>query len=124
MIRINPEVAALPWQHLIEEIATILNQDSDTLEKNIEYYQSLRVNPVSDPKKLHNIYNKLIRDQQRFYYFTEIYFRLQNISLVNMMNGIEEVFKQQEQLTGRQDKDFVIYFRKFEDKSQVYYMPL
>lgn len=124
MIRLNPEIAALPWQNLIEEIAVILNNDADTLERNINYYQRIREIPETDPKKLQNLYNKLIREQNRFYYFTEIYFRLQNHNLVNMMNGIEEVFNKQRAINGRDDDDFVIYFRKFQDNSQVYYMPL
>src|SRR5690554_2976388 len=123
MIRLNPEIAALPWQKLIEEIAVILNNDADTLERNINYYQRIREIPETDPLKLQNLYNKLIREQNRFYYFTEIYFRLQNPNLVNMMNGIEQVFNKQRAINGRDDDDFVIYFRKFQDNSQVYYMP-
>lgn len=124
MIRLNPEIAALQWQNLIEEIAVILNNDADTLERNINYYQRIREIPETDPLKLQNLYNKLIREQNRFYYFTEIYFRLQNPNLVNMMNGIEEVFYKQKAINGKDDDDFVIYFRKYLDSSQVYYMPL
>lgn len=124
MIRLNPEIAAMPWQKLIEEIAVILNDDADTLERNINYYQRIREIPETDPKKLQNLYNKLIRERNRFYYFTEIYFRLQNPNLVNMMNGIEQVFSKQKAVNGKEDEDFVIYFRKFQDNSQVYYMPL
>lgn len=124
MIRSNPEIAALQWQVIVDELAKILDADADTLERNIEYYQRIREVPNTDPKKLHNIYNKLIREQNRFFYFTEVYFRLQNPSLVNMMNGIEQVFKKQKALTGKDDEDFVIYFRKCEQNSQVFYMPL
>jgi len=124
MIKLNPEISAMPWQKLIEEIAVILNNDADTLERNINYYQRIREIPETDPKKLQNLYNRLIREQNRFYYFTEIYFRLQNPSLVNMMNGIEEVFRKQKDINGKDDDDFVIYFRKYQENSQVYYMPL
>lgn len=120
----NPEIAALPWQILIDEIAKILNNDADTLERNINYYQKIREIPSTDSRKLENLYNKLIREQSRFYYFTEIFFRLQNPSLVNMMNGIEEVFRKQKAINGKDDDDFVIYYRKYQENSQVYYMPL
>src|SRR5690554_3234167 len=118
MIRMNPEIAALPWQILIDEIAKILNNDADTLERNINYYQKIREIPSTDSKKLENLYNKLIREQNRFYYFTEIYFRLQNPNLVNMMNGIEEVFRKQKAVNGKDDDDFVIYYRKYQENSQ------
>jgi len=124
MITSNPDIAALPWQVLSDEIARILSKDADTLENNINYYQKLRKTPGTDPQKLHNIYNKLIREQTRFFYFSEIYFRLQNPNLVNMMNGIEQVFSKQKEINGKEDDDFVIYFRKCQESSQVYYMPL
>lgn len=124
MIRPNPAVTALPWQKLIEEIGHILYRDSNTLERNMDYYQKIHKNPETDSRKLHNMYNKLQREIDRFHYYTEIYFRLQNPNLVNMMNGIEEVFEKQERINGHLDNDFVIYYRKLDAQTQVYYMPL
>lgn len=124
MIRPNPAVTALPWQKLIEEIGHILYRDSNTLERNMDYYQKIHKNPETDSRKLHNMYNKLQREIDRFHYYTEIYFRLQNPNLVNMMNGIEEVFEKQERINGHMDSDFVIYYRKLDAQTQVYYMPL
>lgn len=124
MIRPNPAVTALPWQKLIEEIGHILYRDSNTLERNIDYYQKTHKNPETDSRKLHNMYNKLQKEIDRFHYYTEIYFRLQNPNLVNMMNGIEEVFEKQERINGHMDSDFVIYYRKLDAQTQVYYMPL
>lgn len=124
MIRPDPAITALPWQKLIEEIGHILYKDSNTLERNINYYLKIHKLPETDPVKLQNLYNKLQREKNRFHYYTEMYFRLQNPNLVNMMNGIEEVFEKQERINGHLENDFVIYYRKFEELTQVYYMPL
>lgn len=124
MINLDPQIASKPWQELIEEITRILDQDSQNLENNINYYQKIHRNPDTDIQKLENVYNKLMRDRNRFYYFSEILFRLQNPDLVNMMTGIENVFNKQMTLHGKRDEDFVIYFRKYQESSQVYYMPI
>lgn len=124
MLTSNPEVANTNWQFLIEEIGRILGQDADKLERNIAYYEKLRESPTTDIKKLENIYERLIRERDRFFYFSEIYFRLQNPDMVTMMTGIENVFKKQEKLTGKQVQDYVLYFRKCQENKQVYYMPL
>lgn len=114
----------LTWPELLKEISTILERDTKTLETNVNYYKKLLGDSNSDKEQINRLFEKLQLDRLRLSYFSELFFRLDDVNYKFMIMHLESCIMQETQIQNRTPKDWsaTIYFKN--GQMQVYFMPL
>ncbi|MGE0567434.1 MAG: hypothetical protein AB7O73_05755 [Bacteroidia bacterium] len=114
----------LTWPELLQEISTILERDSKTLESNVNYYKKLLGDNNSDKDQINRLFEKLQLDRLRLSYFSELFFRLDNTNYKFMIMHLESCIMQETHLQNRTPKDWSATICNIDGQIQVYFMPL
>lgn len=114
----------LTWPELLNEISTILERDTKTLETNVNYYKKLLGDSNSDKEQINRLFEKLQLDRLRLSYFSELFFRLDDVNYKFMIMHLESCIQQETQIQNRTPKDWSATIHYKNGQMQVYFMPL
>ena len=114
----------LTWTELLQQVASILARDQETLETNVNYYKKLLADSNTDKERLNKLFDKLQLDKIRYNYFSELFFRLDDSSHKFMIMQLESCIRQETELQNRAPKDWVATVRYENGQIKVYFMAL